>query len=568
MAQDVNSRPVIPIVLIGAALITFTAWTWGGVVLWAQWVVLSLGMLGLAHELLVDPSEPGHVGSRARKALFFSVVAGLAVTTWLCWRDYDSILRDRAATLKLIPTAEFAPVEPADWVVTGLLTGWITFLAGLVASGIAAQSLARRQLLRQWAFWSGLALFVWITCQSLNTWGVVVQRDLFWYISRHDCIQWLPSGLDAPFASNEEPGGMNGWRQLHIFVGPWAFYCALRISFLGRRHYAALVAVVILNAVGIAAAGHACRLFKLREFLGYHAHDAKHVVFGPFVYRNHAGCYLYLAGALALAMMFQLADRLGSKADRGGPHLVVGFAALFLFMAASSTMSTGAIIAALLLTLAAPILYYTDHRLRSKVSARPLIAMVVLFGAVFWATLSPDLVRVWRQTMESKKIQFVVEGEDSRAALRAVSISMLSAADASRLLSGYGAGTFRWVSPPFMAQQPEFVSRSGRLSHRASFAHNDWMQAVVEWGMMGVFLVGFAIWSLSHLGLRAVLNPSAALWALCAGVAIFALHAFFDFLLFQPLLILLAIAVAWARCLARKVNGPPRGLHRWSGSTD
>lgn len=554
MAQDMPSKPVAPLVLIGVALITFTAWTWGGVVLWAQWVVFSLGMLGLAHELLADPSGHGRVGSNARKALARSLVAGLIVAAWLCWRDYDALLRERAATLQLIPSAEFAPIKLADWLITGLLSGWTTFVVSLVAAGIASQSSARRRLIRQGVFWAGLALFVWIVCQASNTWGVVVQRDLFWYVSPHDYITWLPSGLDAPFASNEEPGGMNGWRQMLILAGPWAFFCSLRISSLGRRHYEILAVAAILNAVGIAVAGHLSHLMKWRDFLGFQAHDTRHVIFGPFVYRNHAGCYLYMVAALALALMFQLVDRRGHRADQGGPHLIAGFAALLLLLAAASTMSMGASVAASVLALYVPVAYFADRRIRVNVSPAPLLLIFCLFGVLFWAASSTKLANKWFYAMESKKIQLVVDGEDSRAALRAVSLNMLLSADTGRIVSGYGAGTFRWVSPSFMAQQPEFLSRKGVLSRRASFAHNDWAQALLEWGLMGLFVVGAALWGLLRLGIRAALNPSAALWAIGVCIAVFALHAFFDFLLFQPLLIVLALSLAWARCLARHEN--------------
>ena len=50
--------------LLTALLLTFTAWAWGGVVLWTQWFVAGLGLLTLAISLLpvTDPASGKAIG--------------------------------------------------------------------------------------------------------------------------------------------------------------------------------------------------------------------------------------------------------------------------------------------------------------------------------------------------------------------------------------------------------------------------------------------------------------------------------------------------------------------------
>ena len=327
--------------LLTALLLTFTAWAWGGVVLWTQWFVAGLGLLTLAISLLPDfrPGEPR--GRFLARALGVSLGLGALAAASLIWADLDLVLTQREAARQMLSGAELPGVHFAQWGLRGFVAGVFTTLASLVIAGLVWPSESRRRLVRFAPFWLGLFLFAWIACQSWNTWGVVVQRDLFWKIVARDHITWLPSGLDAPFQSSEEPGGMNGWRQLLILVGPWALLCALVSIRPGRRAFAWLAAVACANALGVAVAGNMSRAYRWRDFLGFADPDLAPSPFGPFVYRNHGGAYLMLAAVLAASLMLYLAKRRGDKVDRGGPHLFVALLLAFLILGACGKRGGG-----------------------------------------------------------------------------------------------------------------------------------------------------------------------------------------------------------------------------------
>ena len=531
--------------VIAGILIAFTAWAWGGVVLWTQWVTAGLGLLALVFALLPSTREKWHYLT-LRWLLAISIAGGMSVFVFAAVRRLIELRDLREATLQLIPNAELPALAFKDLGEAPLIIGIGTTLLLALLTGLARPSGARRRLLRFLPFWIGLFLFAWITCQSLNPWGKLIQRDLFWHIVPQDHITWLPSGLDAPFASTEQPGGMNGWRQLLIFIGPWALLCALTISIQRRRVFGWLALVACLNGLGVALAGNLARLNKWRDFLGISDPDLNSAPFGPFIYKNHAGAYLYLVAALTLALMFYLAKRRGEKADRGGPHLVVALAAFFLVLGAASTMSFAAVLSAgLLLFLIVPLAYFFDSSLRRNLSIIPALAMVALAGVVGYVGLLSADARKWRGKIEYKQRAMDRRGADDRAPLREVTWKMMESAPAERLLSGYGAGSFRWISPMYMEGMPEFSNRKGQLSRRATHAHNDWLQAAAELGLAGGILA-MTIAALLIAKIRtATHQASAPKIALAGGMLLYSLHGLLDFLLFIPHLILLAICLAW-----------------------
>jgi hypothetical protein len=536
--------------LIAAPMLTFTAWAWGGVVLWTQWVTAGLGFLALVFALL--PSTREKWQSRTiRWRLAFSIFGGMSVLVFALVRQLLEISGTRAATLQLIPSAELPPLSFSDWGESPLLLGFGTALFLALLTGLSRPSGARSRLIRFPFFWLGLFLFAWIACQSLNPWGKVLQRDLYWSIIPQNHITWLPSGLDAPFASTDEPGGMNGWRQLLIFIGPWALLCALRISIERRRIFGWLAVTAAINGLAVALSGNLARINKWSDFLGFSDPDRITPSFGPFIYNNHAGAYLCLAASLALALTFYLAKRKGDQVDRGGPHLITGIAALFLAIGAASTMSFAAVVAAAsIIVIIAPVAYLSDRKLRNNLSLLPAASLLVLGGVIVYVGLLSIDAKRWRYKANLKINRMEQLGTDGRAPLREATWLMIETASFERQLSGWGAGSYRWTSPEFLKTQSAFLNKRGELVKRATHAHNDWLQAPVEWGLAGWAMIICLLGYLGRLIIRLVRNPTAPATVLVAALLLFAAHAYFDFLTFIPQLSLMAVIIAWVPALS------------------
>lgn len=536
------------VAVIAAIMLIFTGWAWGGVILWTQFATCGLGALALLVALTPrDRSSP--LMATVRKQFGVAALFGLLVAAAFAGLDSYQLAEQRASTLELIPGATLPGINFADWGLRGLGIGAAVALAAMFIAALRAPTHTRATLLRFPPFWVGLALFSYIALQSINPWGLVVERDLTWKIIPQDFVSWLPSGLAAPFVGDDDPGGMNGWRQMLILSGPWMLLCALRIAITRRRTLVTLAWITGLNALAVGVVGAVVASGKDFSFLGFKNWFAHHAPFGPFIYRNHAGIYLYLSAALMLALAAHLIARKGDRADRGGPHLLAVLLFVMLCLAAASTLSIGAILAASLMLVLAPALYFIDRHVRTALSPAPAIMLLGCGMLVIYVAASSTNLGALRQRIEKKRDYVEQRGADDRAPLRRATLAQIDDAGTAKVLFGWGAGSYRWTSPPYMAKQPEFVDTKGRLWARANFAHCDWLQALLEWGVFGCASLALALAWLILKVRDAWRRRSASLLALAAALIIVLAHASLDFIFyFTPALTLVALMIAWLAC--------------------
>lgn len=530
---------------LAALILVFTGWAWGGVVLWTQFVTCGLGALAFVAALMPRNRTSPLIFS-ARQEFGAAVVVGLLGAIAFTGTDLYQLLEQRASTLEMIPGAVLPELRFSDWGLRGLLVGIGAGLVWMLMSGLRTPTHARATLLRFPPFWVGVALFGFIAIQSLNPWGLVVERDLTWKIIPQDHIAWLPAGLAAPFIGDDDPGGMNGWRQMLILSGPWMLLCALRIAVEHRRTYVRLAWIVGLNSLAVGITGAVVAAGKDFSFLGFKNWFAHHAPFGPFIYKNHAGIYLYLSAALVLALTAHLIARKGDRADRGGPHLVAAILFVMLCLASASTMSVGAMLGAGALLLVAPALYFVDRHVNAALSPAPAFMMLGLAGLIVYVAASSSNLDGIRQRIEKKRAYIEQAGADDRAPIRRATLSQIAEGDLAKLAYGWGAGSYRWTSPPYMAKQPEFIDAKGRLWARANYAHCDWLQVLLEWGGVGYAILLAALAWLASKILHAARRRSASQLALSASLALVLFHATLDFIFyFTPALTLLAVIAAW-----------------------
>jgi hypothetical protein len=204
----------ISVIGLTAVILVLVPWTWGGVVLWPM-----LLLLGVAVAALVAA-----VGDHRTQCY--------ALGAWVLAAGY--------AWLRLPNPADgFSALTNVDY--------WAFPLGGLVGQVLPAillygdlRSRPAKECLRDWVtsvpFWVAVVLFSYFAVQALNPWGTVVEKDLFWRIFKEKPVAWMPSGLAAPFVSDEnDPGGMNAWRLLLTLLGPWLIFGALRAGLAGHK---------------------------------------------------------------------------------------------------------------------------------------------------------------------------------------------------------------------------------------------------------------------------------------------------------------------------------------------
>jgi O-antigen ligase len=514
-------------ILAGLVLVV-APWGWAGVVLWT--VAAALGFAAAAFLAVVAEARTQRI---VMAVAFLGLLVGLAVAgssghepfTYR-WLDYVCF-----------PAALLA----------GSSLSWFLLSRDLVSRPAAE---ARAELLRSIPFWAGVTLFAYFAVQDFNAWGVVVDREAFWAaqgmpgvdvgqfdVRLQDYVRWLPSGLNAPFsAADTKQPPMNAWRLMMILGAPWLLLLALRHGLRRRRAYVFLGWVTVLAALAVGAFG-VLNQKSYGTILGYPV-PYNTTCFGTFMSRNHAGVYLYLHAAIALGLMLWHIRRAGENVLRGGPHLAAAFVAFALSLLAALTNSTAGAAVALTLLIVAPLLAFWFGFPGSRGSRRQI--MLITGGALALSAASILLVADLQPIIgrfKMKAASYQATGVDDRAPLRRATWALATEGGASgRVWVGYGAGSYRWISPPYQAQQKE-LQRDGKLFYRAIHAHNDWLEMLAEWGIIGLLpVLAFLGWLIRRLA-RAFHAGHPETYPLALGLILMGLHATVDLLFwFTPLM--------------------------------
>ena len=516
------------VLAVSAAILITMPWAWGGVVWWATMLTLgfSLGALIIA------------VGNFRTQILFAGIwVTLLAVFVFLGIRGSLAGAYPLLNYLSFPSAALFAQILGAS------------LLYDDIKSRPAQESF--NSLIKLVPFWMGLALFAYFAIQDFNAWGSVTERDLFWRIFKEPYISWLPNGLKAPFLSEErDPGGMNAWRVLLTFAGPWMFFCALYVGLQHRRSYIALGWISVITACVLAAYGYTHQLTE-GDILGYPIPNNART-FGPFINRTHACTYFYFNAAIALALTFWYFRRYKDSERLGSPHLISLFIALLLFFGVFLTYSVGGILISLtLLLFICPIAYFLGLPIKNEkslgVNLINIIVFVIMIGGFAYTYKYDQLEYRIRQKIKQKSDTTI----DERIALRSATQEMITVGGArGKIWYGWGAGSYRWVSPYFQAHQPSLQDKNKKLSTRAIYAHCDWLQIIAEWGLVGILPVLISIGWWVFKVRRVYRRGRPEVIPLVGVCLLFLIHMFLDLLCwFTPILFILAFTAAMSLCL-------------------
>lgn len=401
-----------------------------------------------------------------------------------------------------------------------------------------------RALRRCFPFWAGLALMLLFLVQGLNPAYQVEFDSATWLVIPTAHNAKLPSGVASPFMrpSGSAPAGMNAFRTMLLFAGPWLTFCALWCGVFHRSLVRRLTFVVLCSAFALAVFAIGMRASQA-QFLYGSIPVSLASTFGPFMYQNQASAFFCLMWLMCSTFVLTEWRAATSGRRTGGIHLPAAAGCVLLCGAALASWSFSAVAT---VVLALPVMVVAAYRIRrdlrgdgrgdtgltSYAGMVVTACLMILVGALAFSGDFQGAVAKVRA-----KICRIEKGElDDRAPLREATRLMYRDAHP---LWGYGAGSYRWVSPRYFAQVDYFM-KDGRLAARAEYAHCDWLQILAEWGIygLGVVIAGL-VWLAFKLRL-AIGRMLPHAWPLAVGLTILVLHAAFDYLIFNPAILMSA----------------------------
>ncbi len=251
---------------------------------------------------------------------------------------------------------------------------------------------------------------------------------------------------------------------------------------------------------------------------------------GTFICPNHLAGYLEMI--LPLAIAFTVTGRFGAMAK-----IFLGYATVVIMTGIAVTVSRGGLLAtALALALvAAWLLRQRDYWKRGLVILAS--ALVILAGFYWKADIGPE---------RRERIDIAKEVEDVRFQLWKPALAMWK----DHALFGVGPNHFDTRFRAYRPAEPALQARPERV-------HNDYLNTLVDWGIVGAALV-LACWALlgwqvsrvwkyvqrsqNDLGSKRS-NKASFVAAGSIGLAAILVHSFFDFNLHVPSNALLAVTI-------------------------
>lgn len=455
-----------------------------------------------------------------------------------------------------------SPITKSEWVVLGaaapavmvspfLLGGMVWWSQMAIASmqalvfmvailpltGVEDWRQRLGKLMRFPPFWLGGLFVIYVIIQALNpSWEQVYLDEARYFVAEKKpeyFIAWLPQSMNTNFYV------MNAWRMVIFWAGAWAFTCALWMSLNTRRAWMALGWMALVTAAVLSLASVAHHLSGNEDLFWIAQFKKNSGAFGPFVYRNQGAAYLYLSMGLGLAMFLHLLRRGEVRSGLPWMALALSFMCLVGIVLNASRggwLGAGAVLLVFIIMLPFSIRWADVSSCGALTGSLAILLAMCSLG--FWIAKAMDFQEI------EKKWKSLSSGDDvsfrSRYKLSQATWDMFE----DRMLLGWGAGSFYYKFPYYGKPYPEiyFVGRPGWKNYGKQIlkykqAHNDLLQILAEYGVVGFLLLALCVFYWLGLHFMTFFSGKVECVVVFGVSAIFLVHNLGDFFIMNSILL-------------------------------
>ncbi|MFP4157536.1 MAG: O-antigen ligase family protein [Opitutales bacterium] len=427
---------------------------------------------------------------------------------------------------------------------TMLAGGLLTLLLALWPAGEgrrASGALARiPRILRCPQFYAIFAFLGYLALAALNPAWEIASNDEGWWLAPVEppLADWLPTSVQSSY----EP--MNPWRIFNMHLAAFSLALGLKLGLKRRRSLLFVLWAFLISSVLMAGVAIFQKYSGAAQVLW--TYDSENPSFwGSFFYRNQGVAFLNWTVVIAGVLYFYHAGRSRLEGRSGGPHFLAFCLIAPLVVSVGLALSRGGILFAAILTVAFLLLVCIDYAVHTLAQTSRHTLPITLFLTLALASLlGLGLFQAYRaidwEAVEQRfgDIDATIENADRDA--RVLSSKMTWEMARDQLWMGWGAGSFRYAFPMYQKREPAlFYARyhpkrgwSGRKFYR--YAHNDLLQFLAEYGVVGSSLLVVALLSFLSPLWSAVRSHSLALLFFGVGLTCVFAHAFFEFIFHSP----------------------------------
>lgn len=399
-----------------------------------------------------------------------------------------------------------------------------------------------QRLIRFPVLWIGLLFVAYIVTQALNPAWARVSDGTAWWIEKRDHITWLPTGVEAPAAR------MNAWRVASVVASIWLLCSALWTGLSRRAGVMAVLTALVINGTVLGVVGILQQVTHTSLILWFIKVPVPHPV-ATFVYENHGGAYFNLITISAIGLMIWHMVRSQRRYVRSSPAPVFALMAITTAMLVFLTNSRASMVLLIAYLVVGAILFGIWRLYSYKDEGNRIVSILVACVTLSFIGAGAVYLNLGKSLSQLDTLLKPEVGEYINIRINAREATYELFKD--KPLTGWGAGSFRHVFPQKQQFYPDIFYAGGDNVLFWDHAHNDYIQALAELGLIGFSLpllaLGWLVWRLWRLG--GLGQPAFLLLVL--GLCLTLAHSWMDFPLYNPAILttfcaIWVLTVRWA----------------------